>query len=112
MLRCYGLDSSREGIRQDEGGRWGVVAVESGLLVGWLDCEWRGPATPVSVLRGVEHLPTFRAKHDLAAALTRARRKRARAMRACRHCGERFIPGHMGPTACHGCMEEHEHVQF
>ena len=112
MLHCVGLERCQEGILHDEEWTVGVVPVESGLFVGWLDCAWDGPATPVSRLRGVEHLPHHRAEQDLPAAIARARRKRTRALRSCQYCGERFVPGHMGRASCHGCMETHEHVGF
>ncbi|HEY4897007.1 MAG TPA: hypothetical protein VII01_13050 [Solirubrobacteraceae bacterium] len=112
LLHDAGLDRCQEGIVQDEEWTVGVVPVQSGLFVGWLDCEWQEPHTPVSLLRGVEHLPSHHAEDALPAALARARRKRARAMRTCRRCGERFVRGHIGPTSCHGCMEKHERVTF
>jgi hypothetical protein len=87
----------------------GAVATEAGVFVGWLDVAWPRLSTPESQLRDVVHLPPGRLDElKLTAALDRARERREAALRTCRYCGERCVPGHMhSEDVCQGCAERH-----
>lgn len=92
-------------IEKDESGEVGVVETPAGLFVGWIDVAWPSPHSPVPCLRGVVHLPVPE-DVDVGREIEKARRKRRRARRSCRFCGEENLPGHMsGPDVCQGCAE-------
>ncbi len=100
-----GLSEGRHGLWLDEGSEVGAVLVPAGAFVGWLDVAWPHGHEPVPQLRGVEHVV---AAHALEDALLRARRQLQRALRTCRMCRQRFVPGHMHcDEICQGCAERH-----
>ncbi|MDQ3609700.1 MAG: hypothetical protein M3459_12490 [Actinomycetota bacterium] len=85
----------------------GIISTDAGLFTGWLDVVWQGPASPEWLMRDVTHLPPSRAVEDLVPAINRTRRQRTAALRGCRLCGQRFVPGHMHITdICQGCAEQ------
>jgi len=102
------------GFTQDQATQWadpdahvGVVQTPYGLFIGWIDVAWEGPAIPLSVLRGVTHLPGAPQRAELDRASRHARGLRTRSLAQCRYCAERMVPGHMHGDVCHGCAERH-----
>jgi hypothetical protein len=95
----------RGGLCTDPDGEVGFVQTPGGFFVGWVDVAWPGPGTPLPYLRSVVHLPELDAS-SLEPELEKARKKRRRALRRCRHCGEEHVPGRMhSRDVCHGCAE-------
>ena len=95
----------RGGLCTDPDGEVGFVQTPAGLFVGWVDVAWSGPHTPHHYLRGVVHMHEVEAAH-LDRELEKARKKRRRALRRCRYCGEEKVPGHMhSRDVCQGCAE-------
>jgi hypothetical protein len=85
-----------------------VATTGGGAFVGWLDVAWPSPARPEWQLRDVVHLRPFDVEQGLDPALADARAKRATALRQCRFCGERHLPGHMhSEDVCQDCAEKH-----
>lgn len=102
------VELSRAGLVLDRDGLWvdarrdvAVVVVPSGgYVIGWLDVDWPSPSEPTSRLRGTKHVPAA----DLLTALGTTRRNRAQALRTCRHCRKRSVPGHMlSADLCQSC---------
>ena len=86
----------------------GAVACPAGVFVGWCDVAWAGPASPVSILRDVRHVPGAfleRPEDELADAIADVRESRAAAVHSCVRCGIQYVPGHMHDRLCHGCAE-------
>lgn len=91
----------------------GVALSDAGMFVGWLDVVWCLNHQPTWCLKRVTHLPweclegnLATASADFERAVKTARSARARALRRCRFCSERFVPGHMhSPDVCQGCAE-------
>ena len=94
-----------DGIVADSAAEAGFVETPVGVFLGWLDVTWPSPSQPGWRLRGIEHFPDFDS-FDLERELKKARTRRRRALRRCRLCGERHLPGHMSSAqVCQGCAE-------
>jgi hypothetical protein len=108
-LEKLGLVGER-GMFVDELRQVGVVAGEFGIVAGWLDVAWDGPADPARQLRDVVHVPFPRS--DVVDETLRAlRAKREARLVACAFCGAVLPPGRVhridGRVVCHGCAERH-----
>jgi hypothetical protein len=92
----------------DDAGEVGVLVGEFGVVVGWLDVAWNGPAEPARLLQDAVHVP-FVSRSALTDALTHTRAARERQLLVCDLCAQRFVPGQAhqmdGRTVCHGCAE-------
>ncbi len=107
-----GLLPSWDGLWTDGADEVGAVAGEAGAVVGWIDVSWPGPGEPVRRLQDAVHVPE-RLLDELPGAVSRARAAREAALRTCRLCGERHIPGHMyDADVCQGCAERHLGVVY
>ena len=85
-----------------------LVEPGGGLACAWLDVAWPGPGSPARSLRQLAEVPDDGddLPKSLAGALDLARRQRGKALRRCRYCGERHLPGHMQTDdVCQGCAE-------
>jgi hypothetical protein len=113
LLVDAGFTRGRDELWEDRRGYVGAVLSGVGLLLGWIDVGWDGPATPYPRLRDVTHLGRPLSKDEVARAATEARTQRKRALRNCRFCREACIPGHMhSDDVCQGCAERHLHVDY
>lgn len=104
-LEGAGLSPGADGLWRDRGETvGGAVVADAGVFVGWIDLSWPDPDKPEPALQEVRHLAPSEDERALERALERARRARETALRHCRFCGERFIPGRMHSTdICQGC---------
>ena len=103
-LEGAGLARGKDGLWRDRGGAVGVVLADAGAFVGWIDVSWPAPGEPEPALREVSHLAPSSDERALERALERARRAHEAALRQCRFCGERFIPGRMqSADICREC---------
>jgi hypothetical protein len=83
-----------------------VVTRPSGVFVAWVDVAWPHPSTPVRQLQDVQHVATGNVQ-TIEQAINTVRRRRAAALRICRHCEQRFTPGHMiDEHVCQGCATQ------
>jgi NADH pyrophosphatase NudC (nudix superfamily) len=102
-----GLIESGDGWWLDASDAVGGIETEAGVFLGWVDVAWLGPHTPVRQLRDVVHLPRA-SWGEVREAVEHAEMLREAALRPCRYCGERNIPGHMhSKDVCQSCAERH-----
>jgi hypothetical protein len=109
VLERLGLVEER-GIFVDQLRQVGAVAGEFGVVAGWLDVAWEGPAHPARQLRDAVHLPFPRAD-VVDETLNALRAKREAMLAACAFCGALLPPGQVhridDRVVCHGCAERH-----
>lgn len=84
---------------------------ENALVTFWLDVSWPTQGQPARYLR--QPRPISRRENELEDslrdAMCLARRRRDKALRRCRYCKDRCLPGQMsyGDGACQGCAERY-----
>lgn len=98
----------QESVWVDDALQVAAVNSEEGVEVAWLDVAWPRPDMPANYLRQLTRVRTRDEGLEAAVgeSLHAARRRRGKALRRCRFCGERHLPGHMeSRDVCQGCAE-------
>ena len=113
MFSAVGLRAV-SGLWVDDEHDVGAALTGQTIAVGLVDVAWPDPSWPEAVLRDPERLsPEVAASTNFLDALSRARVRRRAALRRCRLCERRFVPGHMQAIdVCQGCAATHLGVVY